>query len=48
MCLDEFMELLKKCELVGENMAEKDVNLAFNTAMMVEFLFFFYFFVDVS
>jgi hypothetical protein len=39
MCLDEFMEVLKKCDLVGENMPEKDVNLAFNSAMMVKFLF---------
>jgi hypothetical protein len=38
MCIDEFSEILKKCDLIGENMPEKDVNLAFNTSMMVIYL----------
>jgi len=35
MCLDEFIDIFKKCDLIGENLAEKDLNLCFNLSIMV-------------
>jgi len=35
MCLDEFIEIFKLSDLLGETLVEKDLNQSFNLSMMV-------------
>jgi len=39
MCLDEFIEIFKLSDLLGETLVEKDLNQSFNLSMMVFWLY---------
>ena len=36
MCLDEFLDIFKKCEVLGDHMNEKDIYMAFNFSMRTQ------------